>query len=184
MSVHVRINTVPSYQLESLYKEHKIERYLIGQEEGHTHTIIWSDKLGTNYNNLRRWIKKKFNIEGNGQYSISKVREVVKACAYVIKDGCYIQFGIPIIDMAEYLAYSFPKVQGSGYLKRLVIVEHNYDASTDFREFISQVIELRIELKLGINPRALMSYFRMQRAKVCKQYREYVIDQIYLELFS
>ena len=123
--VHLRVTGKTSKEVQVLLEKHNVPSYIIGQELGHCHSLISGIDLGTNYNNLRNWLKKELGLNGNKDYSISRVRNLRDCAKYIIKEDL------------EYIVKRFDKE----WLSDLKLTTFNKDK----KELMLEIDELAIK---------------------------------------
>lgn len=58
---------------------------------------------------IRKYLKQKFNLEGNKDYSLSTVKDMKQYKKYLIKEGNWLSVGMDITELLKYQTISYPK---------------------------------------------------------------------------
>lgn len=132
---------------------------------------------------FRRYIKKKFNLEGNKDYSISTVKDVKGYKKYIIKEGKWVAVGMDTSELLKYQHISYPKKKK--FQEELDEIEISYLEDTmDDLQYISKFMLLKAKYKQPINTnyikqRLLMLIVRKDEDRL-QRIAHRIVDEIQL----
>ena len=147
----------------------EIEKYFICYEEAarpHYHLCLWTKRSPEN---LRYQLKERVN----GQVYISgkEIQDKVKAIAYCMKDGNYIEKNIDINTFLLAKTITHKKVKFEEELKQII---DNKDLS--IRTLVKQIVELHIKYNRKIYRQHIKAMIELIRVKRCPDYKDKLIE--------
>lgn len=135
--------------------------YLMALEEAtnkHAQGYISVTSVDKKLENIRRWLKKEFNIptvtDSNGKvlyaYAISKVKNLDDYKKYVIKDGQFVSRGIDVEELRKLTLISYPKKKQ--FQKELDELEIRYlDSNMENSQYLFEFMKLKANYRQVIN---------------------------------
>lgn len=148
-----------------------IQKYFICYEEAsrpHYHLCLFSPR---GVENLRWNLKQR--ISGEVYLSAKEIEDKVRAIAYCMKDGNYIEKNIDINTWLLAKQVSFKKEDFDSDLKKLI--NNNEDS---IKTLARALVELHIKYNKKIYRHHLKATMELIRAKRCDQYRDLLVNYI------
>lgn len=110
--VHLKdtdIDTVHNKLKTYKYHSGHIVAYELDAERPHYQGYYILSNKDNNLQMFRKWLKRIFNLEGNGDYSLSKVRNSDDYKKYIIKEHNWRQSGFDVQRLTALQLISYPK---------------------------------------------------------------------------
>lgn len=146
-------------------------RIIVAEENAdtnkHYHVLLETEiDLGTKNQNLRKFLKKEFEIKGNEDYSISleiKSGTEKRVAAYTIKDGCFVQQGYTEKDIEIFRKLSTKKYKAKEFKDALIKIEEKYisNKNCDMRSFIEDYVRLKADYNQVMNVNNMLNYINL-----------------------
>lgn len=184
-TLHIRMTTNKTIKdIETFILTLTPLTYLISQEgfkEDHTHyhILVQSQSKDDNSNTrLRKAINTKLGLKGNGQFSISTVRNEKQLMKYILKDGGPIaRKGIPD-EVIEVMKKCSSKKGTKNLSADLSILEEKYfQGIYSFNKFGEEYIKLKIAYNQNLYSNHIKAYLtKMELKKEPERIRQYVLD--------
>lgn len=130
----------------------KFTKFIVSYEEAsnpHFHVLIYHDDQNKKNarQNLRNFLQREFNVEGNKEYSITETKSGTEntLTKYVIKDGNYITSGIDQSILELLKKQSYRKFKAEDFKKSLQKLRDKFiaDPEMGIRDHIYDILELK-----------------------------------------
>lgn len=139
------------------------KKFIIGFEEGHQHIMLVTKPKdewmkGSIHKKLRDWVKKTFNVQGNGQYSIKYAKNEKQLSKYVVKDGDYKSVGFSDKELALFLLCSNKKGLSNLKVELNKIEASFFSDEIDIVELYALFVKIKIKYGQNIYPNHMDAY--------------------------
>lgn len=164
--IHTNVPLTEGHALLKSYKHHAghIVALEVDAERPHLQGYFLLSNKDNNLQIFRKWLKKTFGLEGNKDYSLSKVKNSEDYKKYIVKETNWMSSGFDVEELKKFQLVSYPKKKNFQKELDLLEIEYLLDNMDDIG-YIFNFIKLKANYKQVVNTNYVKQRLIMMRSK-------------------
>lgn len=168
--------------LQTLKSNTKYLKIIVSREEAesvHYHIFILTNEESkkNRKQNLKNFLKRSWNLEGNGSYAITETKTGTEdtIAAYVVKEGNFVSHGFSEAEIQKFQRMSFRKFEKKTFSNEIKKLQMDYLSNNESISWYSdRYIELKYSYAQNVPFAITQTHFETMLARKDERYRNLI----------